>query len=1265
MTRTRRVRSWVIASFLLLWLPAGAAASDAETIERFEKLAFDATSSGRYASALDPLTKAITAALDLAADTGTSDDDRREGAATAEALLLYFDLVLRRADAFDRGARQIETWLERDLPPLFEARARFEHARYRAAAGEGFDGWQLVDELGFLTDWQLIGPFDNEQGSGFDRTVLDPAGPVDLEAVLRGKDQRDASWRRIPSRKSGFVPLTSLFHPATQCMAYAATTVDMPADTAVAFRVGSDEGIRLWVNGREVLRREVRRSCELDQDTVGIVLPEGRSLIVAKVTQLTGNWGFGIRLTDPAGRPLEIGSHDASAEALAGPFASPGEATIVATEGGALELFRQRLDDSDDAALHRRAALFHLLLGADDPSDRTARRHALRAVELAPDDAHARFALALASSLPIKMRPELEENERREHLLATIRLDPSHAEAALELARHYFDSIEIPDRAIAYCEQALAVNPEYLEAKIVRANALAAKQLGGLANAEIEGLRDPAYGTRIDAYTTRARQADRMDRVGDAIELAEAALRMDQASTSTRELLLSLCERAGRLDRAIEILDESLANVPMGVALLATRARVRKIGRDLDGARADLESAIALNPQNPSLWKSYAVVLHELERDESAIEAFEEARALDPKDRWLEGYLEFLKSETRPFEESFPFDLEPLLTEARDWDTDEDNAYRYLLNRRLVKVNPDGTASRYHHLVIEVLNQTGASRLAAYPIGYLPESQRIRLRRAEVTKTDGSVLTGEQARGPQPGVRVVAMPVLEAGERSESALRLDDIRPSLFGDYFGMMGYMHRPDGAPVLRSRLVLITPEGRDFHIRERNGVPGAEFRSADEPETVARVWEMRDLPRVEPEPYMPPRYEFAPMVEVTTYGSWDEFSRWWWSLIKDEFQVSEPMEELIEEIRAEAETTADKVRLVYNFVTTQIRYVAWEFGIHGYQPYTATTIFARRFGDCKDKSILMSTLLDRLGVDSQPVLIRNQNLRGEQDISNPLLNHFNHCILYVPGVDPADPDADASEAPGVYLDGTAQFYDWTTLPASDQGASVVIVDGDTSRVSVTPEASSESTLLEIDELVTLHPNGSATVRGSITAVGDSAAQLRNMHVNPGNRKEQVARRFTGTFGPVDVRSVEFSDLSNLDERVRYEYEVEIPNMLKRAGNDYTVPVFFSAPSLSDFTELPERRYDLLLPTRNAWSSTVQFVIEAPLRGRLYFEDEKIETEFGSFVRKVERSGNVITVSGDYRCDTRRVAVEDYEAFRTFARQVDQAAREVIRIQ
>ena len=104
---------------------------------------------------------------------------------------------------------------------------------------------------------------------------------------------------------------------------------------------------------------------------------------------------------------------------------------------------------------------------------------------------------------------------------------------------------------------------------------------------------------------------------------------------------------------------------------------------------------------------------------------------------------------------------------------------------------------------------------------------------------------------------------------------------------------------------------------------------------------------------------------------------------------------------EVEESLATQIEQVRAVYDYVATQIRYVAWEFGIHGYQPYNAATIFARRFGDCKDKSILMTTLLDRLGIEAHPVLVQAAALRGEQDLSTPLLTHFNHCIVFVPGL------------------------------------------------------------------------------------------------------------------------------------------------------------------------------------------------------------------------------------------------------------------------
>ena len=60
------------------------------------------------------------------------------------------------------------------------------------------------------------------------------------------------------------------------------------------------------------------------------------------------------------------------------------------------------------------------------------------------------------------------------------------------------------------------------------------------------------------------------------------------------------------------------------------------------------------------------------------------------------------------------------------------------------------------------------------------------------------------------------------------------------------------------------------------------------------------------------------------------------------------------------------------IARFVGQEIRYNSWPFGTHGYEPFSAATIFERRFGDCKDKSILMRQMLKEIGVEAVPVLI-----------------------------------------------------------------------------------------------------------------------------------------------------------------------------------------------------------------------------------------------------------------------------------------------------
>ena len=99
---------------------------------------------------------------------------------------------------------------------------------------------------------------------------------------------------------------------------------------------------------------------------------------------------------------------------------------------------------------------------------------------------------------------------------------------------------------------------------------------------------------------------------------------------------------------------------------------------------------------------------------------------------------------------------------------------------------------------------------------------------------------------------------------------------------------------------------------------------------------------------------------------------------------------------ELTAGAPTQLDKIKALATFVQRDIRYVAIEIGIGGYQPHTAQEIFADRYGDCKDKATLLSTMLREIGVESYYVLINTA--RGVAMPEVPSALSFNHAILAV---------------------------------------------------------------------------------------------------------------------------------------------------------------------------------------------------------------------------------------------------------------------------
>src|SRR5581483_8326649 len=135
--------------------------------------------------------------------------------------------------------------------------------------------------------------------------------------------------------------------------------------------------------------------------------------------------------------------------------------------------------------------------------------------------------------------------------------------------------------------------------------------------------------------------------------------------------------------------------------------------------------------------------------------------------------------------------------------------------------------------------------------------------------------------------------------------------------------------------------------------------------------------------------------PSVAWTTFHSWAEVGNWYRSLALSQSKPNDELRARADDITRDAKTPEDQVRALYNFVSTQNRYVGIDFGIGRYQPHAAAEVLANQYGDCKDKDTLLEALLQAKGFSTAPALI-GAGIAPVADIPTPAV--FNHAITTV---------------------------------------------------------------------------------------------------------------------------------------------------------------------------------------------------------------------------------------------------------------------------
>ncbi len=500
-------------------------------------------------------------------------------------------------------------------------------------------------------------------------------------------------------------------------------------------------------------------------------------------------------------------------------------------------------------------------------------------------------------------------------------------------------------------------------------------------------------------------------------------------------------------------------------------------------------------------------------------------------------------------------DVEAIIANAPDA-RDYPNADTLVLfNHFSHDVLPTGQSRYTTHQVVKILTERGIQKYGDIAIPYQPAAQNIGVNIARTITADGMVLQPpDEAYNDvtPPGLlsynlysdamwKVISMVGLAPGVCIEYKVTLED---KVAGGETWITGGYNFQSTEATLETKYALQMPKAWHLQWEIANTTsqtkPLVPQISYTENDTVIYIWKYGETSALELEDGMPHVNDTVPRLHYSSIAGWQAVYTWYKDLAKERYISDVHIAEKVHHLTRDLETDEAKVRAIYNFVASKIRYVGIELGQSAYQPSHATEVFQMQYGDCKDKTTLLISMLDLAGIKAYPCLISMAPYQ-RVDTTLPFLSQFNHMITAVPtGVDTY-----------IWLDTTAACS-YGDLPYSTQGRTGFLIS-DTHGVFVeTPVFPPESNRLVSTTELTLSSKGAAHGTLHIQTSGQYSLNTRwtYQQVHPNALKTTLATELSQQFPGIQIERCDVSDLSDLNVPVEINLGFHVENYAESLG-------------------------------------------------------------------------------------------------------------------
>jgi len=582
-----------------------------------------------------------------------------------------------------------------------------------------------------------------------------------------------------------------------------------------------------------------------------------------------------------------------------------------------------------------------------------------------------------------------------------------------------------------------------------------------------------------------------------------------------------------------------------------------------------------------------------------------------------------------------------------------------LLERENYEVFEDSTAVTDILRAVLVFNDRGKSRFAEVHLGYDSTYEEVEVTEAYTVKPDGSVVevlssavrdVSKYLNFPlysNARVKIISMPEVSPGSVIVYKARYRENKLVADGKVlyrYGVQGY------EPCVTEQLTIKLPLRLKPNIKvfsrgylEKTAALNPKIEKTDK--NIIYRWEARDIPEIIPEDRMPSWCDVTDGFRLSTFTSWDEIYEWWKGMLEDRTEATPDIRAKTAELLDASSQTASAAN-IYNWVASQIRYVAVEYGEAGFRPHKADEIFTNKYGDCKDQAILLVTMLREARIKAYPVLIGTRGTFGLSEDFPELV--FNHAIA-----------ACVIDGKIIFMDPTAETTPFGELPWGDQGRKVLVFFEDAWKIMETPEFESSENRVVKEMNISVGDEEKITVQRNVYTYGiyDHGQRYWLKYTKPVKIKEELQKKITSITPGARLLLHEVSGYENLKENCALKMSFEGENYFKKAGNFRILPQWGGVDT--DIVSKVSRKYPLekSFPSETDIKNTIS--LPAGFSAEFIPEEITEDNRWFSYVRKFTVSGNVLSYEEKTKDKGIPVACADYAKYREKIMALDKKAR------